>query len=341
MRSFDPSHLPTLFTTEEMGASGMTRHHLAGARARAAVRSVGPGVYVVSSPWSELSPQERHQWVSRAVASRETDAVLSHVSAALAWQLPNPRGEVPAVWLTVTGSPRVNRAKSWVHLHRAAIPHRHRRELAGVRVTSPARTVVDCLRSLRPGDALAIADAAVRRGLTGLLEIEDVMDVQYRWPHLGRAHALLPLLDPRRENWLESYSAARLHACGIPLATPQVEVRDLDGRFVARVDALWEETGVVGEADGAGKYLGDFDPQGDRSSSAVARRVMAAGVRESRLRDLGLAVVRWDPDEIVRHPLEVARRIRQTESRQDRRRVRALIRREGEPTPTLYTPGRM
>lgn len=341
MRRLDTAQLPTLFSTQEADAAGVTRHHLAGARGRAEVRSIGPGVYAVSSPWSDLSPQERHRWLSRSVAARDDDSVLSHVSAALAWGLPNPRGEVPAVWLTVTGRPRVNRPQSWVHLHRAAIPHRHRRELDGVRVTSPARTVVDCLRSLRPGDALAIADAAVRRGLTCLLEIEDAMDVQHRWPHLGRAHTVLPLLDPRRENWLESYSAARLHAHGIPLATPQVEVRDLDGRFVARVDALWEETGVVGEADGAGKYLGDFDEDGDRSPNAVARRVMAAGVREGRLRDLGLGVVRWDPDEIVRRPLEVAQRVRVAESRQDLRRVGALIRRDGEPTPTLYTPGRM
>jgi hypothetical protein len=341
MRSFDLGQLPTLFTTELAGESGMSRHHLSGARSRSEVATVGPGVYAVSSPWSDLSSQERHRRLCWVAGAREPDAVVSHVSAALAWELPNPRGEVPAVWLTVTGLPRVNRAQSWVHLHRAAIPQRHRRELDGLRLTSPARTVVDCMRSLRPGDALAIADAAVRRGLTGLMEIEDVMDVQHRGPHLGRAHAVLPLLDPRRENWLESFSAARLHANGIPLATPQVEIRDLDGRFIGRVDALWEETGVVGEADGAGKYLGDFDEHDDRSASAVARRVMDAGTRESRLRDLGLGVVRWDPGEIVHRPHEVAQRLRVAESRQEPRRVRALIRRDGESHPTLYTPGRM
>jgi hypothetical protein len=256
-------------------------------------------VYAVSEPWSDLSPQERHALVSAAAAERDGDAILSHVSAALAWGLPNPRGEIPAVWLTVTGRHRTNRRGSWVHLHRATIPHRHRRLIEGIPVTSPARTVVDCMRSLHIGDAVAIADAALRRGLTSLLEIEDVMDVQHRWPRLGRAHSALPIVDPRRENWLESFSAVSLHQRGIPLATPQVSVFAFDGTFVARVDALWEDYGIVGEADGAGKYLGDFDPRGDRSAEAVARRVMAAGVRETRLRDLGFGVVRWEPDEVV------------------------------------------
>ena len=341
MRRADLSHLPVLFTAQEGLAAGVTRHQRQGASRRAELRTLARGVYAVPGPWSELSPQQRHQRTSRAAALRDGNAVLSHVSAALVWGLPNPRGELPAVWLTVTGAPRVNRPGNWVHLHRAAIPHRHRRVVDGIPVTSPARTVVDCLRSLRSGDALAVADAALRRGLTSLLEIEDVMDVQYRWPFVGRAHTLLPLLDPRRENWLESYSAARLAESGVPPATPQVEVFDADGRFVARVDALWEEAAVVGEADGAGKYLGDFDASGDRSPGAVARRVIAAGARESRLRELGLAIVRWDPDEIVRRPLEVARRVRLAQSRQELGRVRAFIRRPGEPAPTLYAPDRV
>ena len=109
---------------------------------------------------------------------------------------------------------------------------------------------------------------------------------------------------------------------------------------MARVDALWEAEGIVGEADGAGKYLGDFDLMGDRSPEAVARRVLAAGVRETRLRGLGLAVVRWDPAEITSDSYAVACRFRETRKTHDPGRVRARIRYDGSNTTTLYTPGR-
>lgn len=192
-----------------------------------------------------------------------------------------------------------------------------------------ARTVVDCFRSLRLGDALAVGDAALRRNLTSLVEIEDALDGQFRWPHVTRALRGIPLLDPRRENWLESYSAAALFQHGL---------FSLDGAFIGRVDALWEELGIVGEADGAGKYLGDFDPHQDRSSEAVARRMIAAGARESRLREVGFGVVRWDPKEIVTRPAEVAGRVQAAARRHRAGEVRAYVRYAETPTPTLYAP---
>ena len=318
----------------------LTRHQVQGCLARGDLTPLRPGLYAVPEPWSSLAPRERHQLLADNVGRADGRAALSHVSAALVWGLPNPRGELRRVELTVTDRPRVSRANSTAHLHRADLPDRHLREVDGLLVTSPARTVVDCFRSLRLGDAVAIGDAALRGGLTSLLEIEDVLDVQHRWPFLGRARDGIPLLDGGRENWLESYSAAALYREGIPLATPQVSVFTGDGRFVARVDALWEYAGIVGEADGAGKYLGEFDDRGDRSGDAVARRVIQAGVRESRLRELGFAVVRWDPGEITRSPGAVADRWFAARARHDPARIRARVRPEGQTAMTWYTPSR-
>lgn len=126
----------------------------------------------------------------------------------------------------------------------------------------------------------------------------------------------------------------------VPLATPQVRVFTDDGRFVARVDALWEAEEVIGEADGVGTYLGDFDEFRDRSAEAVARRVVEAGRRESRLRDLGFEVVRWDPREIARSPGDVVDRWLAARARQDPERIRARLRYDGSPQLTWYTPSR-
>lgn len=241
--------LPPLLSREQALAS-LTRHQVQGCVERGDLNRLRQGLYAVGAQWDPLAPHERHRLLAATAAHRDARSALSHVSAALVWGLPNPRGQLRRVEMTVTEQPRISRAASPVHLHRARLPDRHLRTLDDLRVTSAARTVVDCFRSLRLADAVAIGDAALRRGLTCLLEIEDVLEVQRRWPFVGRAWLGIPLLDPRRENWLESYSAATLFEEGIPLATPQVSIYDLSGRFVARVDALWEADGIVGEADG-------------------------------------------------------------------------------------------
>ena len=318
----------------------LTRHQLDGTLSAGRLARVRPGLYEVPAHRQSVPPHQWHAAVAAAVAASEPGAVLSHVSAAIAWGLPNPRRTTPRIQLTVTGRARTSRAESIVLLHRAALPQRHRATVDGLCVTSPARTVLDCFRTLPRGDALAVADAAFRRGLLDTVHLEDALDLMHRWPHLERAHRGIPLIDPRRENWLESYSAAELAAHGVPAATPQVSIHALDGTFVARVDALWEEHGVIGEADGAGKYLGDFDTFGDRSPEAVARRVIAAGVRESRLRDLGFGVVRWDPREVTTTPSLVARRFAAACASTELGRIRALIRQDGAAAATSYPPRR-
>jgi hypothetical protein len=67
---------------------------------------------------------------------------------------------------------------------------------------------------------------------------------------------------------------------GIPPPEPQVEIW-CDGFFEARVDFLWQQYNVVGEADGRAKYLSVDDLYREKR-------------REERLRDLGFEVVRWE-----------------------------------------------
>jgi hypothetical protein len=185
--------------------------------------------------------------------------------------------------------------------------------------------LVDCFREEWLEEGVAIADGALRLGLATLEELRAMRLFQRRWPGVVKAESGILLVDGRRENWLESRSAAALWRCGVPLGTPQVVVRDQWRRFVARVDMAWAQHGVVGEADGRGKYLGEFDDGLGDSAESAAQRVIAAGVRESRLRDLGLEVVRWEPDDIVRTPAAVAERWEAAAARNRRRRVSAIL----------------
>jgi hypothetical protein len=112
---------------------------------------------------------------------------------------------------------------------------------------------------------------------------------------------------------------------GLPRWIPQVNVHDAHDRFLGRVDGYWPDLGVIAEADGRGKYLGDVDPTLDRSPDAVAQRVLAAGEREVGLRATGLGVVRWTTDEITRHQLRVNAQWAAEVHRTDPRGIRATL----------------
>jgi hypothetical protein len=163
-------------------------------------------------------------------------------------------------------------------------------ESAGpIRVTSPARTVADCLRLLSTADALTVGDAAVVRYLCLREEVQEVLDRCEGWPFVLRARERLALLDRRRETPLESVSFAEMLEAGLPLPDPQVQVSDDRGRFIGRVDFYWKEYAVAGEADGLVKYgqLVDGDPVKARQALIEEKR------REDRLRAMGIHVVRW------------------------------------------------
>ena len=85
----------------------------------------------------------------------------------------------------------------------------------------------------------------------------------------------------------------------LPPGIPQVIVRDAVGRFIGRVDVLWPELGVVGEADGTAKYLMGNRRPGMSDDELISRAMHAQDVREEGLHGLGLEVFRWGPAELA------------------------------------------
>lgn len=87
----------------------------------------------------------------------------------------------------------------------------------------------------------------------------------------------------------ESRSRVFFGRHGIPAPTLQREVLGRDGTWLATVDFWWGgRQPVVGEFDGEAKY-GRLLRPGQTSGQAVVEEE----IREDRLRDLGLQVVRW------------------------------------------------
>lgn len=149
-----------------------------------------------------------------------------------------------------------------------------------VPVATPQRCWIDITRHGTLAESLVTGDAAIRAGLMSVEPIADNLD---RWRGQRGCRLLaraLDLVNGSRESPLESSSYAYFVDYDIPLPRMQVEIRSANGVFIARVDFLWDDAGVVGEADGRGKY-------GEREDLYAEKR------REDLIRAQGFQVVRW------------------------------------------------
>ena len=323
--------LPPSFTTLEAVAAGISRRVLSRLTRRGQLTHAHRGVYQQNP--IEQGAAERWQFLeieylerSRAALLAHPGHALSHQSAAFAMGLPVLVHPAMSVHLTaLTVQPRSRRVEGTVLHHSDSITN-DAVEVDGLRLLTPDRTVADCLRTMRPANGVAIADQAVRSGVTTLRDVSVLIGAQRRWRGRPRAAAALDLVDPRRETWLESYSFVTLQELEVELPTPQVEVFDEWGRMVGRVDGMWIADGVIGEADGKGKYLMGLTDDDGSSGRAAALRVVEEKVREDALRALGLEFVRWDTEQIRHRPLEVARSVAAARRRGDLGRFTGRLR---------------
>ncbi len=175
-------------------------------------------------------------------------------------------------------------ARAGVRVFRSAVPEWERSERAGFPVTSPTRTAFDLARLCSWEDAVASLDL-IRAGLGLDLEALQQLNRERRgWRGVAQGRRALQASEPGVESPQET--RLRLAWGAVGLARPQcnVGVGTLGGAFVARVDLMDVRAGVVGEYDGAGH------------ASAAARR--ADSVRQERLEDLGLVVLRATADDL-------------------------------------------
>jgi len=188
----------------------------------------------------------------------------------------------------------------------------------GVLLMNVARTLVDLGRHQSTAMTIAAADFALHNHLVTAEELEEVQRFCWNWPGIGRATRALALADARSESPLESLSRLVIPNLGLPAPTPQARIGDERGRFVARVDFGWDWLGVVGEADGLGKY---DDANRARGSSALA----AEKLRQERLEALGLVVVRWGWSDVTQEPGRLRARVLDAFHRAERLRQAGLL----------------
>lgn len=149
-----------------------------------------------------------------------------------------------------------------------------------VPIASALRSWVDLTRAGTLADALAAGDSALRMGLFDAAEAGRRSAEVAGQRGCRRLRRAVRLLDGMRESPLESASVAYFVEQRILLPRCQVDIRLPSGLFLGRVDFLWEDARLVGEADGQLKY-------------ADAEALYAEKRREDAIRAAGYRFIRW------------------------------------------------
>lgn len=310
MRTVD---LPEVFPLREALARGWTRHEVDCAVEAGDLVWLRHGWYAVPRPHPLVAAWEQHQREHldrlRLALLRFPGHAASHTSGALIHDLAVSIAPATPVDLTAIHRVACSRREPGLVLHHSDSMANAIEEVEGLSVTTLDRTIADFLRLRRLPHGLALLDDALRRGLTDVDRVRRVLDQQKRWRGRPRALGALSLADPVRESWAESYSFGQLHLLGVPMPLHQVDVLDENLQWLARVDGLWPQAGVVGECDGLDKYFLS-PPDDERTPEEVVRQNLAAEkLRQEPVERLGLPFVRWAPSEIREDPWAVMTRL--------------------------------
>lgn len=250
---------------------------------------LAPRVYARKQYWDELNPTARTVHLIKALGERTPDMVFSHVSAAIAYGLQVPWGITAPLHCVVSSASHTRSTKGLVRHSRTnldAVVY------DGIRVTSPERTVFDCLSTLDLPDGLAIADSVLATGLMGKDRLLDAVGTHEG--EFGFEHAMqtVNLADGRAANGGESYARAVMLELGC--MPPDLQHRLIDPvtgqEYYA--DYYWEipeSRSIAGELDGWGKYF-DEDMTKGKSLDEV---LFEERRRESRITALDVKVMRF------------------------------------------------
>jgi len=164
----------------------------------------------------------------------------------------------------------------------------------GVAVTSPVRTVFDCLRLLRGHERLVVADALTHLELTTVEEIRRYFAGQRRMRNLRIAELLIDDIEPKSESPMETRLRLTLVDGGLPRPEAQWEITNAAGVVLWRLDLAYPEVKLAVEYDGAWHW----------------KQRRADDKRRAALRALGWEVLVFDADDVYGNPDRVVHEVR-------------------------------
>ncbi|ODR11657.1 hypothetical protein BHQ15_00185 [Mycolicibacillus koreensis] len=220
---------------EALRAQRLTRREL-----RRFFTGVYPGVWIPRGV--ELTPRQRAcaawLWSRRC-------GVLAGLSAAAMLDTKWIDAGLPAELIHTNRRP-----PPLLTVHTDRLTPEETREVAGVPVTTPARTAFDLGRRLPLIDGVQRLDALINATDLKVPDVAALATVHPRVPGLRRLAATLALVDGGAESPYESMTRLMLVRAGFPRPQTQIKVCDAFGRVIARIDLGWREWQVGVDFDG-------------------------------------------------------------------------------------------
>jgi very-short-patch-repair endonuclease len=253
-------------------------------------RGVDRNVYAFASTPSS--------WRQRVLAAcLAGPAVASHRAAGWLWSLPGMGSD----HVEVTALRHRRRRASDVIWHESFhLEARDVTEVDGIPVTRPVRTFLDLASLLSESHLEEVLNEGIRRNLMSVpavgLRLQQLGQLRRG---AGRARRVLESYVPGQrppESVLETRYLQLIRSAGLPIGFPQYEVQLPDGRH-ARVDFAYPELGVGVELDGEAYHYGERADRRDRT-------------RENELGALGLRILRFDWEDVTKHPDDVVQLVR-------------------------------
>ncbi|WP_372492208.1 type IV toxin-antitoxin system AbiEi family antitoxin domain-containing protein [Micromonospora cabrerizensis] len=238
------------------------------ARIRAAAVSLGPGAFAVLDTALEL----------HGIAGLWRTAQV-HVSVPV--DRPRPRRAL-APWLTV---------------HQVTVSPGDIGEVAGIRTTSPLRTVSDVVLRVDRYPAVSVLDSALNQRRIDPAQLAAIPRLIRGRRGAVAARTYLAEADGRAQSPLETRSRLRCIDGRVPPDTLQLEVRDDDGYLLGIGDLGWRGPRVIAEADGR-------DAHGTVQAAFADRR------RQNRLVNAGWTILRFTWQDTL-HPTYIPHTVRQ------------------------------
>lgn len=258
------------------------------------------GIFVPAKMWAGLDVDARYRArIFGAVLAAQDNVLVSHDSASAMWRLPSVEEWPAKIHILEHTTERAGSNQVFSRHVRGETVETSL--IHGVPVTALARTVVDIARTRPFGQAVAVADAALRRTThphpdvpRTFLSLSDLRnELEFVYPNQGttKARRVIDFATGHADRPGESLSRVTIHQLGLTAPQVQVRLQGASGRWYT-VDFWWPEFNHIGEFDGRFKYS---DPRFLRGRTPE-QTLIDEKLREDDLRAAPHGMSRWGWD---------------------------------------------
>jgi hypothetical protein len=260
------------------------------------------GAYALRAHVESLDAAGRHVLAVRAVVNAlQGRVVVTHYSALAVMGVPLWGVDLHTVHVHRDGG-RTGRTDAHVVHHVGPLGDTEVVEVAGLRVSSPERSIVDATRIASFEAGVVLADGLKRQLGFDDAVARDIVERQRDWAGARSASRVLWFADGAAETVGESRSRVLLARIGLPKPVLQMPFRRSDGTVFARSDFYFEEFRTAGEFDGRTKYGRTLYEKSGRLDAVDLTEVLwEEKRREDAIRDQGNEMVRWVWSELDGH----------------------------------------